>query len=200
MSVGDGRIVTEIARNSAQLFNVILIQALGIHEGINAIISDFAREVGVEYLSELDEVSLKTGDNPKGFGMASPFHSSQPVESLADLSDYDGEFPAGTIQRDTEQAAMACSFELPPEIRENWPVGLERPDWMENDALQPDIFDHHLRNGDLGAAWMTLNSSGWIFSEACEALQELGSQANDSTFDLLVTSWVGRASLDGSSY
>lgn len=92
-----------------------------------------------------------------------------------------------------------CSFELTGQPLV-WLVEIEKPKWLEIDSSKRDLFDEYIACGNLGQAWLTLNSSGWLIEDARDALTRLGEMAKDSIFDQLVEAWISVASNDAGGY
>jgi hypothetical protein len=56
-------------------------------------------------------------------------------------------------------------------------------------GAQPKLFPDFLSKGDVGSAWMTLNSPGWRREQALHAIDALAKTVSDPTFDDLVLNW-----------
>ena len=85
MFVSSDRMTTEIARTPSQLFGVIAMMAISLNDEVTLDLEQFAARVGLESLSELDAVSLKTGDDPKGFPKAELFRTLTPLDCNSGL-------------------------------------------------------------------------------------------------------------------
>jgi hypothetical protein len=200
MSIEQERRVVEIARTDAQFLCYATVLAITVHDGVTQSIVDFANKIGTTNLDEIDAVTMKTGDDPKGLTSLPQFAAEIPLESVTKVGDYDGDFPRKNFLLSRAWAAKACSFELDPHILSSWPRDLEKPIWITCSKPQPMIFDEMLESGNLGPAWLTLNSRGWTFADAKKAIRRLSQAAENESFRLMASAWVDTVGDDPGGY
>jgi hypothetical protein len=85
----------QIARTPAQLFCYLAMLSIATEDGIGADLERFAQEVGLDDLEDLDRVARVSGDDPRGFRSIRHFEEQTPLESVAALDAYTGDFPTG---------------------------------------------------------------------------------------------------------
>lgn len=197
MHLDIGRRVFEIARTTEQFFAYAVLKGIVAEDGISQRIQNFARSVGINDLTALDAATVASGDNPIGFVKLPVFANSTPLESCSDLQYYDGKFP--TRHKLEVSASQSCTFEVPPEILQTWPAGVDRPEWLTGGA-KTQLFNRFLKARQFEMAWFTLNSSGWMFREAAESLATLASLTEDDYLRALAKTWVPLAEKDSSGY
>ncbi|MFP8966454.1 hypothetical protein ACKC9G_07760 [Pokkaliibacter sp. CJK22405] len=73
------------------------------------------------------------------------------------------------------------------------------PAWFKIEK-QKDFFYDALGKKDLQSAWLSLNSNGWSFLDARDAIIKLADQANDKNFSILANAWVNLPLHDYGSY
>lgn len=198
MYVGSGRMTIEIARTAEQLLCYMAMATISVDDGVEPELEKFCERVGLQNLSEIDNVSLSTGDDPLGFTAIRQFATDTPLACTNDLASYSGMFPTGSFERH-EWWRDACSFEVPGKTLTEWPDTVERPDWLNPGEKRP-LFQQQLRDENLHDAWLTLNSSGWSFADAKSAIMELERTAKDKQFSLLTKSWLSIADEGAGSY
>lgn len=190
MNVSAGREVKEIARTADQFLCCMVIAAICLYDGIELSTEQFANKIKLSNLSEIDDVTLDTGDNPKGFVKLPQFTNLVPLASIKDDIQYSGDFPTVKTLNST---SLISSFELPLEIigkfrTEDRPM----PDWLDASKVK-NSFNENLKAGDFSKAWLSLNSTGWSIAEAKLALKELNNSVNDQNFNTLATWWLSIA-------
>jgi hypothetical protein len=81
--------------------------------------------------------------------------------------------------------AETCGFETEQEAP-------RAHEWarQDNSGAQPRLFESLLARGQLGPAWMALNSPGWDLQEARDALGQLDLRAKDDDLGALVRAWL----------
>jgi hypothetical protein len=62
------------------------------------------------------------------------------------------------------------------------------PIWFDPPS-QNEAFDGLLKQGDHLGAWMSLNSHGWEFAAAKDALRRLAARASDDAFSAVTEAW-----------
>jgi hypothetical protein len=200
MYVRSGRKVREIARTPDQLFCHAIMAAIVVHDGVTPAIERFSSAVGITDLSEIDKVSLKTGDDPLGYSAIPQFKTDTPLASATTPAQYTGTFPTGDFSSSVEWWRDACSFEVSEDVLTAWPNHIAKPLWLRPGPKAP-VFDDLLRADDLHGAWLTLSSTGWSVLQAKRALRQLADKANDRVFSLLVAAWTDIADEQpGNSY
>lgn len=189
----------EIARTPAQLLAVIAMMAMSVDDGITPQLEQFANAVGLDCLAELDALSLKSGDDPKGFAELELFRTLTPLDSVpGNGAPYTGDFP------DPANASRAwwnssCSFEVVHRDM-HVPPGVELPAWFDPQQDKKALFEGFLAAERLDCAWLTLNSTGWSIADARRAIVQLQVKAGDEAFDRVVAAWLAIASTDAGGY
>ena len=191
--------ITEIARTSDQFFAVAAIAAIVGDDGVQPPTERFAKALGINNLSEIDNATLNTGDDPKGFSTISQFRRALPLACVSDERQYDGAFPTGGFGATSQWWLDACTFEVSSDAQGAWPTSIPKPGWFVP-GRKISVFDRYLAQRDFHAAWLTLNSTGWAIVEAVDAIQRLAEQANDSLFSLLTLAWTNFASGRAGNY
>ncbi len=200
MYVASERLTVEIARTPEQILSVVAMMAISVDDGIEPTLEKFAKEVGLKNLAEIDEVSLNSGDDPKGFTNIGCFATKTPLESVSDKQNYDGDFAISDLSEGTDWMNQACWFELSESFREVIHEIKDKPVWLEDRSNWPQVFSGFLEAGELGNAWMTLNSPGWKISDAREAIKALESTASNEKFSRLTEAWLEVADPGSGSY
>ncbi len=59
--------MSEIARNENQLFTLLILKIIVIKDDLSNEIIDFSKEINYDKIQEIDEFSIKYGDNPEHF-------------------------------------------------------------------------------------------------------------------------------------
>jgi hypothetical protein len=191
---------SQIARTPEQLYCYLAMESITTEDGISKDLERFAHEVGLADLEELDRVTLVSGDDPRGFRQLRPFVERTPLESVASLDEYTGDFPTGDFSGTRAWWRASCSWEIPDEVFVRWPDGKERPPWLRAGRDNKAVFAALLRDGDLAGAWLTLNSTGWRMSDARQAVGDLRLAAHDVAFDLLAETWLAVADESAGGY
>ena len=179
----------EIARTERQLFALMTIEAIVADDELTQVVRDFAISVGVSNLQELDDLTLVSGDDAKGFSQLEQFQSDCPLESIADMTDYEGDFPNSDFMQINAWSQQCCSFELGA-LNTEWPISVFKPEWLKDSLNKKSLFEGYIAQRNLGAAWLCLNSSGWTLKDARSALRELAKYAQNDAFNLLVDAWL----------
>jgi hypothetical protein len=63
-----------------------------------------------------------------------------------------------------------------------------QPKWLASPS-QPSVFDALLMSGNVRAAWLSLNSPGWLFTEARDAFLKLAKAAPNPLLLALWNAW-----------
>jgi len=199
MDVADGCRVTEIARTADQFLARLVLQAIVAADDVTDEVRRFALRAGVGDLSEIDEHSRRNGDDPKALVSLSVFRANTPLETMASPETYDGDFPTGDF-RDPSWCDRSCSLELDDTRTISWPQQIPRPAWLQPDHHQSGFFASCISAGNLPAAWLCLNSSGWHIAEARRAIRQLAKAARDPCFKLLSKAWLSVADKSAGGY
>lgn len=180
----------EIARTAEQFLCLAALRAVVEEDGVTPSIEAFADRAGITDLGRIDELTMKSGDDPQGFPELPQFAVATPLECLT-AGAYDGDFPRGLSFDSTSRFDAVCEYELAPECLDEWPDGVERPLWLKTEgANKLPVFRGLLEAGNLGGAWLLLNSRGWKISEARRAMTELADVAQDRDFQRLAAAWL----------
>ncbi|QXI54286.1 hypothetical protein [Pseudomonas alvandae] len=198
MFVSSDRMTTEIARTPSQLFGVIAMMAISLNDEVTLDLEQFAARVGLESLSELDAVSLKTGDDPKGFPKAELFRTLTPLDCNSyDGNPYMGDFPSEFARGNWWETS--CSFEV---LNKNMriPESASLPGWFDPVQVRTTLFESFMSAGRLDYAWLTLNSTGWLIADARRAIIELQARTCDEVFGCVAASWLSFADDSAGGY
>jgi hypothetical protein len=182
-----------------ELFCHAIMAAIVVHDGVTPAIERFASAVGIVNLSDIDKVSLKTGDDPLGYSAIPQFENDLPLASVTDPRQYTGSFPTGTFSGSSKCWEESCSFEVPDEVLASWPKHIAKPRWFQPGNRVQD-FETFLGARDFHGAWLSLNSPGWSIAAAKGALTRLASAANDHGFSLLAKAWTSVAEESSGGY
>jgi hypothetical protein len=96
----------------------------------------------------------------------------------------------------TVRPRALCSHD----ILSAWSQSIQQPLWLRGQRPLRLIFDEILESGDLGQAWLTLNSKGWTFADATVAIRRLAEVAEDESFNLLASTWIKTVGNDPGGY
>ena len=197
--------VSELGRNFEQFVRILLVELMGEDEEVHDDIATFAEIVGVDDVEELFQFTYETGPYVGAlvtlpqFGADSPlacfrnYHgfSKSGVGEAQDGLGYQGDFPHSNMSLTSESLSKVCGFEIRSKMLQERiaELSFKIPAWL-NTNEQAHVFYELLEQNDLSGAWLSLNSSGWLFSEAREAILALAEQAQDANFSLLAKAWV----------
>lgn len=185
LSVEDAHRITEISRNEEQLFNYLVIKAIVLDDEITPMVRVFADSLGLQNLSELDKFTMEQGDDVSEIYKLDAFSYNTPLFFGENMDEYDGYFPT----LDYKTTELWSSFEISDSIWANWPESLPKPIWLSGDSLK-NLFYSYLETGDLSGAWQCLNSTGWRYVEAIDAIKKLSLCSKNNYFSLLSETWV----------
>lgn len=157
-------ILREAACDLDELWRRVLLERISMSEGIDERAITFAEAIGVPgaVLEALDQVSLATGDDPRGLlALRSPTDSLEPADSDNSFSVLDRLYPG--------PRASGPAF-LAPSRRER--------------------FERAVATGDRSEAWLELNRSGWHFDELEGPLSRMSSEVGARCFAELARAWM----------
>ncbi|MDO7135921.1 hypothetical protein [Algibacter lectus] len=184
----------EIARNSDQLLQDILIQSIEANDDIiDSSIESFAQEINMN----IDKAFLNTynneydGDAFDTYKLFDLFSNETPSAYVDSLSDYDGDFPSVKDEMNPKTIQKLSSFEIDEEIDvseiDNLPI------WIHEDIDKNKMFEEFMSNLDFEKAWFTLNSKNWKYSDVKEKLTNLRQQTTvDPIFKLISKTWINQ--------
>lgn len=197
MYVAADRITVEIARTSEQFIYFVAMAAIVEHDGITAEVERFLTSVGIGNGDEIEAVAMRYGDDPTGFVHLAPFRKSTPQTCLDIVEKYDGEFPK--IKDGVVVSGLRTSSEF-----EYYPSGELAIDagciFLKKGESGRDGFFRCVDEGNLGQAWLILNSRGWSISDARTAIVKLAQAGQDPHFDDLVSAWLSVADPAAGAY
>ena len=191
MDVAQKRQTHEVARNFPQLIREMTLFDVSWNEEIRPAVRDSARQTGIsdQELVQMEEVVAASGDHPSGWLLLPGFAENPPRPCVSEGTEYYGDFPFHGMALTEQNVRLLCTFEVDEPLSREI-TGLSfAPPWFLTDK-QPPVFERLLQAGDYSGAWMSLNSTGWRFAEAAEALQRLASAVAVPGFDLLVNAWI----------
>jgi hypothetical protein len=190
----------EIARAPLQFFGNALVQGLYFRSGTTPELRQFAKKVGITDLAPYERVTAKCYYGPLGFHALPGFETDLPLESVADVATYTGAFPTGLFFGDEPWWERACTTEFVlDDALPRWPKQVIRPAWLAKGRKRA-LFRQYLASGELGKAWLTLNSKGWSIPQAKDALAQLADAAGDDGFSLLARAWTEAADDSDTGY
>jgi len=176
----------EVGRNAQQVIADMILRMDMLEEGLTEEITTFAKEVGFEDTQAIDDFAEQYGDIYSEFHHLPVFGEDIPLSFAPDLKSYKGDYPASEEILNARQLSKACSFEVPYK----WATEPGWPEWMMPGADKKKLFERYLENKELDKAWLTLNSRGWIISDAIVALSRLKAEEKDPLFHLIADNWI----------
>lgn len=184
----------EIARNSNQLLQDILIQSIEANDDIiDSSIEDFAKEIGFNLDDDFLDLyhNQYDGDSFETYKLFSLFSKQTPSAYVSELNNYDGDFPSIKDKMNPKTIQKCCSFEIDEEIDikeiDNLPI------WIKKDLDKKRLFNDFLSNQDTESAWFTLNSKNWKYRDVKQNLTKLKDKiTDDSIFKLISETWINQ--------
>ncbi len=183
---------TEIARDSTQLMQRSILTALTIEGAITPEIQTFAEQVGIAdtELEAIAALAQTSGDDDAGLLTLPAFVHNPPLTCFSGrIGGYSGDFPYDDMALTEQNLHNICTFEISEDLYKRILDLPFAPLWFTT-TDQPLLFTQLLQQGDFHGAWLSLNSTGWRFIEAKEALKRLGEHTSMPGFDLLVEAWT----------
>lgn len=204
---GVRNMVFEYARTFEQLLYVHLLECFTNDDGIYDATASFMSKVGISDSNSIDKVSMESG-KPEGFLGHPSFVENSPLSCFENPAfHYRGDFPHESMDLTKDTLRNSCNIEyhsgfknMAPDLtfrdlvekREDVPI------WI-NAISQRPVFQQLLGDGDLLGAWMSLNSSGWMFGEAKLSIQELAQAARNHSFNVVAETWCSLPFRDNES-
>ena len=192
MDVTQQRQTREIARSFAQLAREMVLFTISWNEGMIPAVWDFAAGVGISP-TEVEQIARmveKTGDQEKGL-LALPLFADDPPMSCfpGDGQGYPGDFPCNAMTLTPQTVRNICTFEVEEDLRREIAALPFAPPWFA-ESNQSVVFNQLLQQEDYAGAWMSLNSTGWQFPQAKDAMRRLAEQVDVPGFGLLADAWI----------
>lgn len=181
----------EIARNFRQMTQCMVFTALVMEAALIPAVRTFAAAVGlspaeVETLAALRE----TGCGAALLLRLPLFAADPPLGCLGgDLASYRGDFPHDGMALTEQTVRQLCTSEVSDALCRRIRALPFAPAWFTQ-ADQLPVFNKLLQEDDLSGAWLSLNSTGWHYLEAKEALRRLAARAGEADFSLLADAWI----------
>ncbi|HEY0589455.1 MAG TPA: hypothetical protein VGD52_25230 [Pseudoduganella sp.] len=176
------------------------ISAIVEQDEITPEIEQFADQIGLKDLAALDDLTVKSGDNPTGFIDLPEFQNSTPLGSVPVGGSYDGDFPYVMSTGSIANGLYSCEFEIAPQMLANQPHGNSGVKWLDDKRSRQEWFDASLHAGNLGDAWIALNCKGWTITDARRSIVDLAAAAKDVNFDALTSAWLSVADVAAGGY
>lgn len=190
--VRDDYRATEVARNFTQLAQRVVLTALTIEGLVTPDIQAFASHVHINdaELKRINALAQVSGDADTELLSLPAFAHAPPLACYQETTkEYSGDFPHDDMAMTEQNLHSICTFEVSENLHRRIIDLPFAPPWFTT-TDQPSLFTQLLLQDDLQGAWMSLNSTGWSFMEAKEALIRLGKRSSEPGFDLLVEAWT----------
>ena len=183
--------VWEEARLVEQYFADLMISMISSEEEITEDILKFTEQIDYNPTDEL--WNFLTSDNYNGSSLESYhnlniFSKKIPFTYAVNEKEYDGDFPTSRVGINTNSIKNACEYEINKNIDVRKYFG-ECP-WLDENSNKKTLFDQYFKQNDLGRAWLTLNSSGWLLDDVVEGLEKLKTKSADDLFYLVADNWI----------
>lgn len=193
VTVENKRFTQEAARDFDQLTCEVALSAIENADGLTPEIRMFGDQAGIQAdeLDQIAQIQQEWGNEKMGLLSLPRFASAPPLACLASEEDYllyTGDFPHDAMRLSEEILRNMCTTEISRELHAHISALPAAPPWFTA-ADQAPIFNDLVRQKDYLGAWMSLNSNGWRFLEAKEALRQLAQDSNLSGLDLLAEAW-----------
>lgn len=189
----------EVARTLPQWACIRILQQLSCSDELSEESNALAEAACVDDVSRLEELCEERGDDLEALRDHPTFHGDPPQSCFEDLTLYPGDFPRPGIETDSRLLRRACGYEIhsrfgnglpdPERFRERVAQSALAPPWLRT-ADQKPVFASLLAIGDLAGAWLSLNSVGWRFTDAREAITQLAERAGNPVFSALASAWI----------
>ncbi len=188
VSVEQGYRASEIARTAEQLLRVVLLQAICTEDALSQRLRELAETLGVNDVERLNEISLSTGDDLRGL-LLHPLFAADPPRACDPAPEaYRGDFPSSRDVAGLGELERVAGLELKPEYGRSLLSVEGLPPWLRTER-QNGTFSALLRDGNVGGAWLSLNSPGWTFAEARRALLGFRAVVREPMLDDVIKAW-----------
>jgi hypothetical protein len=176
-----GYLAIEYARSTEQLEARLLFEDLDEVDGLAGMTAtgeSLCTRMREELVGAVASALERAGQVPEALAEVPVFAEDPPGPIVRFDARYRGDFPS---RQSSDR--ITCGLE--------YPAGPWAPDWPLPPAdtrdtpwlgAQPDkgaLFDRFLADGELGKAWLTLNSRGWTFTRARQAFRRLAEVSGD---------------------
>ena len=196
VALESGAKAEEIARSFEQMAQRLVFTAIIMEETPTPAVQAFAAAVGlgpaeVETLAALHKTSPnKTGPSEALLLSLPAFAADPPLCCLSpDAAQYRGDFPHDSMVLTEQAVRRLCTFEVSDTLCRRIRTLPFAPPWFTQ-TDQRAVFDRLLQEGDLSGAWLSLNSTGWRYLDAKDALGRLADRAEKPDFSLLASAWI----------
>ncbi len=189
--VENKRRTQEIARTFDQLTRELVLSAIDGTEELTTEIRIFGThsDIGTAELRQIEQIWQEWGNERTGLISLPTFVSAVPLVCLSEGEAYTGDFPHDGMMLNEEALRNMCTTETSRELHQHIATLPFAPPWFTT-TEQATVFNRLLSEKDYLGAWMSLNSNGWKFLEAKEALKQLAQEANVPGLDLLTQAWT----------
>jgi hypothetical protein len=179
--VNYGYFAVEYARSTEQLEARLLFEDLDEVDGLAGMSAAGESLRGLlrdEVVGDVASALERAGQVPEALTDVAVFAQDPPGPIVRFDARYRGDFPSRRPSN-----ALTCGLEYPAgPWAPDWPVPPEDTrdtPWLRAETDKSSLFDRFLEDGDLGKAWLTLNSRGWTFARARQAFQRLADVSGD---------------------
>jgi hypothetical protein len=178
----------EYARTVEQLVAIVALEQISLDEGIGEETTRFAEQVGLEGLDELAAIVAISGEKVSGLKDRKEFGSRSPTKCYVNGVGYQGDFPTASLDVAKANLERIAGLELSDELGASIAQLPSSPPWLRARSQRP-VFGELLARKDFAGAWMSLNSPGWQFAEAKQAMRALALAAGDPAFRVVADAW-----------
>jgi len=211
VDVENDRRCREVARDFKQLLCRAVLDAVDYAGGAaDRDVERFGTQAGLSLaeIEQIVQVHSEWDTEPEGLLLLPGFAAAAPVECLDRYWDpvngyagdfphphrdpttgYTGDFPHDTMHLDEETVRNMCTADTSIELYARIAALPFAPPWFTATKQAP-VFRQLLRRQDYLGAWMSLNSSGWRWLEAKDALWDLAEASQVPGLDLLANAWA----------
>lgn len=182
--------IIEKSFNFNQLSIYLILEMIMIKDKLTNEIIEFAREINFREYEEVNNFSIRYGDNTEYFNELIYFKDNLPLDIVKDISTYKGDFPSSYDNLNENQIFNACSFEISPAAFEKIEDNPTLPKWLKKDSDKKKLFREYIKNKQFKEAWLTLNSKGWLLEDVANCLGELKHIVNDASYNLVADNWI----------
>jgi hypothetical protein len=189
-SVEDGFRVSEYARSIKQAAYIVAAQYIVINGSVDDELLQFAYAVGLDHIRQLAKIVEVHGEELSALQQLPEFGSNRSITgSSSDLIPHNGALPHEGMEISPATLRTVCALELTADFQEQLHSEPDVPAWLVATDQAP-VFSRCLEQDDLRAAWLSLNSTGWTFPEARNAMQTLAERSHDPQFAEFAKIWL----------